>query len=68
MIKMLLGYDIFSSHNVFLDIQNYTVDIWNGFSFWISDIKIMCEFFLVRILLQISRMFILDVKNVIMDI
>lgn len=33
--------DIFTSQNVFLDIQNYIMDIWNGFSFWISEIKIM---------------------------
>ena len=33
--------DIFTSHNVFLDIKNYILDIWNGFSFWLSEMKIM---------------------------
>ena len=33
--------DIFTSQNVFLDIQNYILDIWNSFSFWISEMKIM---------------------------
>ena len=46
--------DIFTSQNVFLDIQSYILDIWNSFSF--------------RIQLQISRMFILDIQNVIVDI
>ncbi len=33
--------DISTSHNVFLDIQNYIRDLWTGFSFWISEMKIM---------------------------
>ena len=35
--------DIFTSQNVFLDIQNYILDIWNSFSFWISEMKIMAN-------------------------
>ena len=35
-----IHHDIFTSHNVFLDIQNDTLDIWNSFSFWISEMKI----------------------------
>ena len=33
--------DISTSHNVLLYIQNYILDIWNRFSFWISEMKIM---------------------------
>ena len=33
--------DIFTIHNEFWDIQNYIVNIWNRFSFWISEMKIM---------------------------
>ena len=33
--------DIFTSHNAFLDIQNYIMDFWNSFSFWISEMTIV---------------------------
>lgn len=33
--------DSFTSHSVVLDIQNYILDVWNSFSFRISEMKIM---------------------------
>ena len=33
--------DIFISYNVFLDSENYILDIWNNFSFWISEMNIV---------------------------